>query len=121
MNTHSTAVWQKASYSGNGGNCVEVRFDADAVLIRDSKYLRDPGNDPSAQPIITINTADWPDFLANVLGRNSTSRNGIPTIEHHSSGAATICTADGLTLTYTAAEWDAFTSGIRAGEFSPAA
>jgi hypothetical protein len=28
--------WRKASYSDNGGNCVEVGQSADAVLVRDT-------------------------------------------------------------------------------------
>jgi hypothetical protein len=34
--------WRKASYSDNGGNCVEVGQSADAVLVRDTKR-RDGG------------------------------------------------------------------------------
>jgi Domain of unknown function (DUF397) len=29
--------WRKASYSGNGGNCVEVANGAAAVAVRDSR------------------------------------------------------------------------------------
>jgi hypothetical protein len=30
--------WRKASYSSEGGNCVELRRAADAVGVRDTKY-----------------------------------------------------------------------------------
>lgn len=56
-------VWRKALRSGQNGNCVEVKSAGAAILIRDSKYLRDPSNDPEAQPIISITVAQWSDFL----------------------------------------------------------
>ncbi|WP_369640680.1 DUF397 domain-containing protein, partial [Nocardia sp. JMUB6875] len=58
--------WRKSSYSGDGGggNCVEVLFAADTVLIRDSKYLRDSANDPAGQPIVGVSGAEWDVFLA---------------------------------------------------------
>jgi hypothetical protein len=52
--------WRKASYSGtNGGGCVEVARDLpDTVAVRDSK-------DPNG-PVLTIESADWRDFVAEV-------------------------------------------------------
>jgi hypothetical protein len=52
--------WRKASYSGtNGGGCVEVARDLPAtVVVRDSK-------DPNG-PVLTIEPADWRDFVAEV-------------------------------------------------------
>ncbi|WP_067818179.1 DUF397 domain-containing protein [Nocardia inohanensis] len=60
--------WRKSSYSGDGGggNCVEVRLAEVAVLIRDSKYLRDPANDPAAQPIISLAGPEWDAFLSAI-------------------------------------------------------
>jgi Domain of unknown function (DUF397) len=34
--------WRKASYSGNGGNCVEVGEARRGVLVRDTKKRRGP-------------------------------------------------------------------------------
>ena len=34
--------WRKASYSDNGGNCVEVGADAVRVLVRDTQDRRGP-------------------------------------------------------------------------------
>jgi hypothetical protein len=34
--------WRKASYSDNGGNCVEVGDDAGCVLVRDTKDRTGP-------------------------------------------------------------------------------
>jgi hypothetical protein len=34
--------WRKASYSDNGGNCVEVGDDAERVLVRDTQDRRGP-------------------------------------------------------------------------------
>ncbi|MTK30255.1 DUF397 domain-containing protein [Nocardia seriolae] len=60
--------WRKSSRSGDGGggNCVEVLLADEAVLIRDSKYLRDSANDPAAQPIIGVSGVEWDVFLAGV-------------------------------------------------------
>ncbi|MFE6857605.1 DUF397 domain-containing protein [Nocardia sp. NPDC057668] len=66
MNTPALS-WRTSSYSGsNGGECVEVAFDGDLVLIRDSKYLRDPANDPARQPMLAVSGAVWAAFLAGV-------------------------------------------------------
>jgi hypothetical protein len=55
----SRAAWRKSTYSGNGGECVEVadNFAAEhgIVLVRDSK-------DP-AGPILTFTRGEWTAFL----------------------------------------------------------
>ncbi|MFD6463657.1 DUF397 domain-containing protein [Streptomyces roseolus] len=58
--------WFTSSRSNNGNQCVEVRFDGDAVLIRDSKYRRDPANRLADEPILTVTPAEWSAFLAGV-------------------------------------------------------
>ncbi|MEG8179439.1 DUF397 domain-containing protein [Nocardia terpenica] len=121
MDTSTTSArpsWFKASFSTDSSNCVEIRFGDGVVLIRDSKYLRDPANDSAAQPFISIPARDWPAFLDAARGFDGTIRRGLPAIEHHASGEVSLHAADGTTLTYTAAEWTAFVSGIRAGEFA---
>jgi hypothetical protein len=111
--------WRKASYSNDTGECVEVCFNTDIVLIRDSKYLRNPANDPALQPIIKIAAATWRSFLETVASGEQDTRPGIPAIEQHRDGGATLRADDGTALTYTAAEWAAFTAGVRAREFEP--
>jgi hypothetical protein len=55
----SRAAWRKSTYSGNGGNCVEVADNLVAehgiVLVRDSK-------DP-AGPILSFSRGEWTAFL----------------------------------------------------------
>jgi hypothetical protein len=55
----SRAAWRKSTYSGNGGNCVEVADNLVAehgiVLVRDSK-------DP-AGPILSFPRGEWTAFL----------------------------------------------------------
>ncbi len=51
-------VWRTSSYSGNGGDCVEVTSAPDGVLVRDSK-------DP-AGPTLAVTAAGWRSFLATV-------------------------------------------------------
>jgi len=121
MTTVDRHEWRKSSYSGgNGGECVEVRFTPGSVQVRDSKYLRDPANDPASQPIITVPIADWPSFLTVSSDHSAVSGTHLPAIDHTPDGSTTLRAADGTTLTYTAAEWSAFLSGARAGEFAAA-
>lgn len=107
--------WFKATASSSSSSCVEVSFTPTGVQVRDSKYQRDARNDVALQPIITLAHEHWTAFLAAV--ENPTARHhGLPTITCNSDGGASI--SDGrTTLTYTAAEWDAFRAGVQAGEF----
>lgn len=59
--------WYKSSYSGNGGgDCVEVaRNLPGGIAVRDSK-------DPHG-PILTIESARWRDFIADVKAAAGTT------------------------------------------------
>jgi len=50
--------WRKASYSGNGVNCVEAGTVPGAVLIRDTDD-RDGGT-------LAVKAADWASFTASL-------------------------------------------------------
>jgi len=50
--------WRTNSYSGNGGNCVEVAPAPGGILVRDSK-------DPAGHAL-AVTTAGWQTFLATV-------------------------------------------------------
>jgi hypothetical protein len=55
----SGAAWRKSSYSGNGGNCVEVASNIPGVVaVRDSKDL--------GGPALVFSTAGWKAFVAGV-------------------------------------------------------
>lgn len=107
--------WRKATASTNGGDCVEVKAHGATILIRDSKYLRDPTNDPDLQPIITITATQWHVFLDTVAGRSSQLSE--PAITVHTDRSVTLTSADSTTLRYTPAEWEAFLTGVHNGEF----
>lgn len=106
--------WFTSTRTNNGNQCVEVRFDGDAVLIRDSKYRRNPEHRPDDEPIITVTAAEWMTFLAVVLGRHihrtalmaETGADGHTSLRHGP-----------ITLVYTPGEWRAFVDGARDGEF----
>lgn len=105
--------WFTSTRSNNGNQCVEVRFDGDAVLIRDSKYRRNPANRPAEEPVITVTASLWTSFI-NLL---NSGRSHNELIAHmHADGSATVRHGD-ITLTYTSEEWDAFLAGARDGEF----
>ncbi|MGQ4597875.1 DUF397 domain-containing protein [Nocardia sp. R6R-6] len=106
--------WFTSTRSNNGNQCVEIRFDGDAVLIRDSKYRRNPANRSVDEPIITVTATEWTAFLdvLRTRGRSNselsahTAANGHTTLRHGET-----------TLTYTPEEWRAFLLGAHDGEF----
>ena len=51
--------WRKSSYSGNGGNCVEVG-KADTVIVRDTK--------DRTGPVLRFSPATWRRFTDQVKG-----------------------------------------------------
>jgi len=111
--------WFKASFSSNAASCVEVRFDGAVVHIRDSKYGRDPANDPEREPIITIPCDQWERFLDQVTGQAGTRANGALDVETTADGTTILrATKTDLQLTFTADEWNAFLGGVRAHEFT---
>ncbi|MBF6333206.1 DUF397 domain-containing protein [Nocardia transvalensis] len=109
--------WFKSSLSTQGTNCVEIQFDDGVVLMRDSKYLRNPANDPQQQPIIAIPLAHWTAFLDLAAGTASLGPAGLPTIGIQQDGSAQLTAADGTTLLFTPDEWRAFTAAVGTGEF----
>lgn len=50
----SRAPWNKSSYSGNTGNCVEIAATQSVVAIRDSK-------DPNGA-VLTVTHEAWREF-----------------------------------------------------------
>ncbi|KIA61117.1 DUF397 domain-containing protein [Nocardia vulneris] len=109
-------VWRTSSYSGNtGGNCVEVASDGAHVFIRDSKYRREPSNDPSAEPVITLTPDQWDNFVKVALNRSKGPTE--PAIEIDPAAHVELRAAGGPTLRFTPQEWEAFTAGATGGEF----
>lgn len=135
MSTTSTSGrhWFKSSYSRESSNCVVVSLGwqkpslsqqtsthaADTVLIRDDKY----NGDPAAEPILAIPADVWPDFLAAVAAHHNTNEAvpGMPAIIRHADSTTTLRDQHDQVLVFTPGEWDAFTKGVLAGEFAPAA
>ncbi|GAB2539494.1 DUF397 domain-containing protein [Nocardia heshunensis] len=110
-------VWRKSRYSGNtGGNCVEVASDGVQVFIRDSKYRRDPLNDPLAEPIITVTAEQWNLFITVVVGNLVVATQ--PAIQAQDLGGIELRSPVGPGLQFTSDEWSAFVSGAAAGEFN---
>ncbi|GAB2649852.1 DUF397 domain-containing protein [Nocardia goodfellowii] len=105
--------WFTSSRSNNGNQCVEVRFDGDAVLIRDSKYRRNPANRLADEPIITVTASQWNSFLKLL---DSGRAHDQLLVRTSADGSATLRHRD-ITLSYTPEEWTAFLAGVRDGEF----
>ncbi|MBF6328805.1 DUF397 domain-containing protein [Nocardia transvalensis] len=106
--------WFTSTRTNNGNQCVEVRFDGDAVLIRDSKFRRNPAHRPEDEPVITVTANEWMSFLAAVLDGAVAST---PLTAYTSTDGSTILQHNDVMLTYTPAEWAAFLAGARDGEF----
>lgn len=109
------ANWRKATRSNNCGGCVQALAEGAAVLLRDSKYLRDPANDPARQPVITVPAHDWPTFLSALLG-DAEAVAHLPACQRTPDGGASL-RAGSAELRFTAGEWEAFTGGVVDGEF----
>ncbi|MEV6774404.1 DUF397 domain-containing protein [Nocardia sp. NPDC051030] len=109
--------WQKSSFSGQNSDCVEVNIGDETVSIRDSKYQRDPGNNPAEQPVLTVAMLDWHVFVDAVAGR--TACPGVIAVDATADGSVTLRSSD-IALTYTPSEWEAFVAAIHAGEFDTA-
>ncbi|MFI7004081.1 DUF397 domain-containing protein [Nocardia sp. NPDC050175] len=106
--------WFRSTRSNNGNQCVEVRFDGDAVLVRDSKYRRNPANPPADEPIITVTAPEWTAFLDTL--RTSGRTPGALTA-HTAADGHTLLRHGSTVLGYTPQEWDAFLLGAHDGEF----
>ncbi|MFS8101465.1 DUF397 domain-containing protein [Lentzea alba] len=61
MSPRGRSGWFTSSYTNSSGSCVEVKFDARCVLVRDSKDRR------VGQPEIAISKEGWSSFV-NVVG-----------------------------------------------------
>ncbi|MFC9965765.1 DUF397 domain-containing protein [Nocardia ignorata] len=106
--------WFTSSRSNNGNQCVEVRFEGDAVQIRDSKFRRNPMNRGLDEPIITVPASVWNAFLDCLLAQRP---HPSLTTQHAADGATTL--RHGSTaLHFTPAEWEAFVAGVRDDEFA---
>lgn len=103
--------WFKSSFSPSQGGCVEVLFETSAVLVRDTK-------DHGEGPVLTVDLAAWPGFLAEVTGTAPAGSNHALRIEHQTDGGVRLHAADGTALAYTVVEWTAFTQGAAAGQFA---
>ncbi|WP_084530559.1 DUF397 domain-containing protein [Nocardia miyunensis] len=108
--------WFKSSDSTSSTQCVEVFLGDDTVYLRDSKYLRDPANDPESQPIIEVSRHRWPAFLS-MVPNGLRDDHHLPIVEKE-GGQITLRSNDGTRLTFTPGEWTAFESGVERGEFS---
>ena len=111
--------WFKSSRSNDGTNCVEIKISDQSVSIRDSKYLRDPANDPRAQPVISVPVELWSQVLDLALSAGSGTVGGALAIVVEDDGSASVRSGE-VTLVYTADEWDAFVKGVADGEFTDA-
>ncbi|MGH3493289.1 MAG: DUF397 domain-containing protein [Sciscionella sp.] len=112
--TAKTDAWFKSSFSSNANNCVEVRFHGGSVSIRDSKYRRNPSNDPRREPIITVTAAQWRTWLDELIGRGA---NGALAVETTADSHILQVVGSASTLHFTATEWEMFLAGVRAHEF----
>lgn len=93
---------------------VTVRFEGDAVSLRDSKYAADP----AVQPVISIPRGDWRFFLeAVVLGIEPAPWRHLPVITHDPDSLITVTAASGTQLTYFPEEWRAFRLAVGADQF----
>lgn len=104
--------WRTASFSSNGSNCVEVLEADGETWVRDTKD-RDAG-------VVALSAAQWTTFLAEVAD-DRPSANGAVEVHEDGDGRQVTELASGVVLRFTRSEWQAFRSGVLAGEFGRAA
>ena len=112
----TTGVWRKATRSNNSGACVEVLEGTSSVSVRDSKYQRNPLNDPAAEPIITVTKAEWSAFIERIARGESAFQPTQLRADAAGDGSVRLMHAD-VILIYTPVEWEAFVDGVCRGEF----
>lgn len=104
--------WFTSSRSNNGNQCVEVKFDADTVWIRDSKFRREPVGAPAAQPVVVLPAAEWDELIARLRqGR------AVPGLITETPAGGVEMRRDAVVLSFTRPEWQAFLAGVADGEF----
>ncbi|WP_040800147.1 DUF397 domain-containing protein [Nocardia higoensis] len=104
--------WFTSSRSNNGNQCVEVKFDADAVWIRDSKYRRGAAGESAAQPVLAVSVKVWDDLVARLRAGDA-----VPELITENAAGGVELRRGGTVLSFTRAEWDAFLAGVADGEF----
>lgn len=110
----------KSSFSEGGGQCVLVRRQEGdpSIFLRDSKYERNPRNQPEDEPIIEMPATAWTSFAALALDSAHEVVAGCPNVELNGGGVV-LRGIGGTALMFTAYEWDAFRAGLINGEFEP--
>lgn len=103
--------WYKSTFSKDANSCVEIAHRAEAVLIRDNKYIG-PADD---QPIVSVRPDLWSTFLDRAVSTSPAALDDV-SLSLHPAGGATVANGSAA-LVYSADEWDAFTKGIADGQF----
>jgi hypothetical protein len=94
-----------------------VSFADDGTLaVRDSKFRRNPSNDLSSEPIMTLPSEEWPSFLAGAAVADPRPCRSVRLLELP-DGFVKLQGADGTELVYRPDEWTAFLNGVALGEF----
>jgi hypothetical protein len=114
---HISTGWFKASFSSPSQECVEVRFEGQVVHIRDSKYRRDPANDPAREPIITVTAEEWTALLDELTGAAPGTNRALNAETGTGDGTSLRHVESGVVLRYTQAEWRSYLAGVHAHEF----
>ncbi|MFD0206638.1 MULTISPECIES: DUF397 domain-containing protein [Saccharothrix] len=111
---NTPSAWFKSSFSTASGDCVEVRFDGDVVLVRDTK-------DRGRGPVITLDAMRWDGFLRQLQAGSVDADGALTVLPAPRGGVILRARHDGTALRYTRGEWEMFLRGVRAGEFTHAA
>ncbi|GAB4590318.1 DUF397 domain-containing protein [Nocardia sp. IFM 10818] len=114
----TTLKWRKASASGHSGDCVEIAETGTHVLIRDSKYRRDPANSLAVEPILSVTPDEWTTFVTAIRSQDIPTGTLLASVDAHGAVTLSLCApAASPRLVYTPSEWTAFLDGVHRGEF----
>lgn len=116
MTASPPQLWVTSRLADTAGGCVEVMLDDRGYHLRNSQ-------DGGEGPVITLLPPLWEQFVAALLAGPAPEQ--VVHVEYlevlvDAGGGLTLATLDHL-LRFTAAEHQAFLSGLRGDEFTPGA
>jgi hypothetical protein len=103
--------WKKSSRSNPSGNCLEAKADGSDILVRDTKL-------GEASPVLRFTTYDWGRFVNEIKDGFTCPQGGEIETWNENGGVIMLDRSEPkIRLTFTRAEWNAFTEGVDIGEF----
>ncbi len=113
------AQWRISAHSTGANTCVQAAAVDDVVVVQNSNHPHPAGT------ALAVPAQEWERFLAEaVAGRANRAALTAPAalgpfhLNATPDGGVELRAADSGPVAFTSAEWDVFTTGVAAGEFT---